>query len=185
MNQPYQKQHELNEYFTNIWKLRNRDIDQYVYSGTRLIEQIGLGETVIDIGCGSNPFKFQIPNLIGIDPAFDEADYKLTLEEYVAGYSAQRFNVALCLGSINFGNRHHIENQINLVIKLLKTKNSRIYWRCNPGLADHGNEQCQNIEFFPWTFDLHYELSAKFGFDVTELEWDTNNRIYAAWTRIN
>lgn len=179
--QQYIKQQELTKYFADIWKLRTRDINQYVYSGPSLIEKIGIGESVIDVGCGVNPFKFQIPNLVGIDPAFDEADYKLTIEEYAQNYSAQRFNVAFCLGSINFGDRHNIEKQIALVVRLLRTRDSRIYWRCNPGIADHGNDECKHIEFFPWTFDLHYELAEKFGFEVIELEWDTNDRIYAAW----
>jgi hypothetical protein len=183
--QQYHRQQELTKYFAEVWALRSRDIEQFKFSGPALIGMIGPGEHVIDVGCGMNPFKYRISNLVGIDPAFDEADFKMTLEEYVAGHSSQRFNVAFCLGSINFGDRAHIERQIELVVRLLHTRDSRIFWRCNPGVADHGNEECNAIEFFPWTFELHHELAAKFGFDVMELEWDTNNRIYASWASKN
>ena len=59
-----------------------------------------------------------------------------------------KFDVAFCLGSINFGNESNILNQIECVINCLNPQ-ARIYWRCNPGLHDHGNEECETIEFFP------------------------------------
>ena len=181
--QQYRHQVELNRYFAEVWSQRSRDISQYQYSGTNLIGMVGPGESVLDVGCGRNPFKFQIPQLVGIDPAFDEADYKMTLEEYAASHGAQRFNVAFCLGSINFGDQANIEHQIGLVVRLLHTKHSRIFWRCNPGLADHGNDECQNIEFFPWTAELLDELAEKFKFQLADLKYDTNNRLYAVWAR--
>jgi hypothetical protein len=166
---------KLNNYFSTIWK---SNLDQYQYSGWALVDKIQSNESVLDVGCGFNEFKPRILNLIGIDPANDRADVKLSIEEYSPPY---KFDVALCLGSINFGNKLTIMNQIACVINCLNPT-ARIYWRCNPGLADHGNEACKNIDFYPWSIDEHVKLSELFGFRLITCCWDTN-RIYAEWSR--
>jgi hypothetical protein len=170
------KQQQLNQYFSTLWQPK---FDQYNYSGYRLIEQIKESELVLDIGCGTNPFKGKIKNLIGIDPAFSQADYQTTIEDFTTD---KKFDVALCLGSINFGTEETILRQIESIVSLLKAQ-ARIYWRCNPGLQDHGNNECQEIDFFPWTFQHHLDYSERFGFSCPVLAWDNNNRIYAEWSR--
>ena len=146
-----------------------------------LSKEIGLPKTgtLIDIGCGNNPFKEKIGILIGIDPAFGQADYQTTLEDF---QTDQLFDVAFCLGSINFGTEEIILKQIQLVINFLKPT-ARIYWRCNPGLKDHGNKECEAIDFFPWTKQLHKKYAEQFGFELADIQDDTNNRIYAEWRR--
>ena len=165
----------LNNYFANIWK---SNLDQYKYSGWTLVDKIQPGELVIDVGCGYNEFRDRIPNLIGIDPANAMADYRISVEGF---QSAERFDVAFCLGSINFGDEATILNQISHVVRLLKPT-ARIYWRCNPGNFDHGNDECKSIEFYPWTIEEHVKLSELFGFKLEVACWD-NNRIYAEWSR--
>ena len=143
------------------------------------MNKIKASETVIDVGCGTNPFKSLIPNLVGVDPAFDQADHKVTIEDFITD---QKFDVALCLGSINFGDVSVIERQIEKVVSLLNP-NARIYWRCNPGQQDHPSEECKQIEFYPWSIEEHIRLSDKFGFMLTECTWDNGNRLYAEWKR--
>lgn len=174
----------LNTYFSNAWRNRNRTFGDYQFSGYSLAEQVQPGEHVIDVGCGINPFKGLIPNLIGIDPAFPEADFQLSLEEFVKQGVVQRFNVAFCLGSINFGTKEDIEHEIDLLTKIMRTKNTRIYWRSNPGRKDHGNTECEEIPFYDWSFDEHVRLSQKFGYTIGRMEWDSNNRIYAEWLQL-
>ena len=172
INQPY-----LNDYFANVWAKRDRTLDQYTYTGWALVDKIKPGERVLDVGCGMNPFKGHIPNLVGIDPAFDQADIKCTLEEY---HTPAPFDVAFCLGSINFGDQRNIEDQIAKVLGLLKS-DARIYWRCNPGRKDHGNTECNTIDFYPWSIEEHVRLSDLFGCKLVECRWDTQNRLYAEW----
>ena len=172
-------QNYLNEYFHTTWHRKNGSLDKLEKTGWALINKINPGESVIDVGCGANPFKGKIPNLIGFDPAFDQADVKCTIEEFT---SDEKFDVAFCLGSINFGDVADIERQIAKVITLLKSK-ARIYWRCNPGAQDHGNEECKEISFYPWTMEEHVRLAELFKFKLVECSWDTRNRIYAEWTR--
>lgn len=178
-------QQHLNNYFNTVWRGRQRSLDQYQYSGWELIGKIRPSERVIDIGCGDHPFKGRIPNLVGIDPAFPEADFQMTLEDFVKEHYVQKFNVAFCLGSINFGSQQDIEHQITLVKRTLRERDSRIYWRCNPGRQDHGNADCETIDFYPWSFEEHMRLAELFNYKVVALEWDSNNRIYAEWISKN
>lgn len=172
----------LNTYFSGAWRRKNRSLDQYQYTGWALIDKIQPGEQVLDVGCGNNPFKGHIANLVGIDPAFDEADFKVTLEQYCQT-NPGGYNVAFCLGSINFGTRKEIEHQIQLVDRMLSGPGSRIYWRCNPGLHDHGNVDCETIPFYAWTFEDHVAFTDQFGYKLSEITWDTKNRFYAEWIK--
>lgn len=169
----------LNHYFGTIWYRKNGSLTQYEKTGLALIDKIKQGETVLDVGCGANPFKGLIPELLGIDPAFDQADVRIGIDEFETD---ERFDVAFCLGSINFGSVTDVERQITKVVSLLK-RNARIYWRSNPGSQDHKNEECANIDFYPWTIEEHIRLATKFGFKLMECSWDNNNRIYAEWLR--
>lgn len=74
-------QEQLNYYFGNVWRLNHYSIEEFKYTGLGLTNQILETDRVIDIGCGPNPFKGLIKNLVGIDPAFPEADYQLSLED--------------------------------------------------------------------------------------------------------
>ena len=167
---------DLNKYFATTWK---SSLAQYKYSGWSLVDKIRSNELVLDVGCGYNEFKSRILNLVGIDPANDRADYKVCIEEFNV---TNHFDVALCLGSINFGDEATILNQISCVINCLNPT-ARIYWRCNPGVADHDNEECKSIEFYPWSIAEHVRLSELFGFKLMTCCWDTNDRIYAEWSR--
>jgi len=168
-------QQDLNNYFSTIWK---PPIDEYQYTGLNLADRI-TDEWVLDVGCGTNPFKGLIKNLVGIDPAMDQADVKTTIEDY---HTDQRFDVAFCLGSINFGSEETIKHQISCVDSLLKPT-GRIYWRCNPGKQDHDNDECHAINFYPWSETKHYELADLFGYSVKQLEWDNNDRLFAEWIK--
>ena len=171
-------QQELNKYFDTVWESK---LDTYQYSGWSLKDKINFGERVLDVGCGFNEFKPHIPNLIGIDPATEMADFKVSIENF---RTDKKFDVAFCLGSINFGDDQTIVHQIQCVVDLLKPK-SRIYWRCNPGFFDHDNDECTKINFYPWTFEKQIEFCKRFDYQLVELKWDINKqrRIYAEWRR--
>lgn len=174
----------LNNYFNNTWRhLKNSELNFHELSGAKLVDRILPGESVIDVGCGKNHFKNLIPNLLGIDPAFPEADVHMSIEEY-APVADRKFDVAFCLGSINFGSKENIENQIKLVVGLLKPT-SRIYWRTNPGRKDHGVKECEDIDFYPWSVEEHIRLSNMFGFELKELSVErSTNRLFSVWVRL-
>lgn len=173
-------QQDLNKYFSTTWR---SNLEQYKYSGYALLDKVNSSELVLDVGCGFNEFKQHIPNLVGIDPANDLADVKLPIEYFAADNSNHnKFDVAFCLGSINFGEHFNIVSQIASVVMCLKPQ-ARIYWRCNPGRKDHGNTECESIDFYPWTIEKHVEFADAFKFRLDRACWDSNNRIYAEWSR--
>lgn len=168
----------LNKYFSGAWTPGNNSITSHAEISKNIRDE----EWVLDVGCGANSFKHLLKNVIGIDPVFKEADIMCTIEEYIPD---RLFDVATCLGSINFGDIDTITAQIEKVVLCLKPE-SRIYWRLNPGRKDHGNTECMDIPFFHWTHALLREFSKKHGYvQINEQEEVTHNRIrlYAEWHR--
>lgn len=169
----------LTNYFTYDWvSSRTAGLDKYYWTGFRLIEVVEEGERVLDVGCGVNPFKRHIKNLHGIDITNIGSDEVVAIEDFV---TEERYDVAFCLGSLNFGDFELIIKQIGQLDKAMKEK-ARIYWRCNPGHRDHGNDKVKDVPFFNWTIDHHLILSRYFGYEVTEFMPD-GNRMYVKWQR--
>ena len=166
----------LNQYFSTDWHAR---IENRPMTGPTLISKVKDYEWVLDVGCGFNYFEGKIDNLIGIDPANDAAHFKESIEEFI---SLVQFDVAFCLGSINFGDENDIRNDLTCLMNHLKPK-ARIYWRCNPGVHDHGNASFDPITVFPWTMELQQKFAEEFGFTINEICWESGNRIYAEWVR--
>jgi hypothetical protein len=171
----------LKDYFTNTWpSSRTAGLDQYYWTGFRLIDEIKENERVLDVGCGVNPFKRHIPNLHGIDITDIGADEVCAIEDYEI--AEKKYDVAFCLGSINFGDIELVRTQVYRVADALKETGSRIYWRCNPGHRDHGNNKVGEIPFFNWRIQDHIMLAEETGFEVTEFMPD-RNRMYVKWER--
>ena len=86
------------QYFAKHWQM---NWDNKKYSGWALLDKLKETDQILDIGCGKNPLKEKLGDRVyGIDPAFDQADEKITWEDYTPH---KKFNVFLCLGSLNFG----------------------------------------------------------------------------------
>jgi hypothetical protein len=170
----------LNEYFSQYWKPTT---DAFTYSNYESVAaKIQPHEEVLDVGCGSNPFKNLLPHVTGIDPAFDQADIKCTIEDF---HPIKLYDVALVLGSINFGDDTVIHRQIAKVVDCLKPQ-ARIYWRLNPGRHDHANSQCHAVPFYPWTHSKLRELATYHGFEQRNEQTEGNDRVqrlYAEWHR--
>ena len=99
---------EETQYFRDHWQPNWQDKK---YSGWALLDKIAPTDSVLDIGCGTNPLKERLGEQVyGIDPAFDQADKLVTWEDYKPH---KEFNVYLCLGSLNFGTTAEVEKQKN------------------------------------------------------------------------
>lgn len=177
-------QNLLNEYFSTKWKPNS---NVHTYSAPAAIaKKILPSESLLDVGCGTNPFKSLLPCVVGIDPAFEQADIVCTIEQFATD---QRFDVATCLGSINFGTEQTVRAQVAKVVSLLKPS-ARIYWRLNPGRKDHANSACEEIPFFPWTLEFLNELAVEHGFVQHNAQTESGPgqgrdvvRLYAEWRR--
>ena len=172
----------LNEWFSKHWHPVS---DGFIYSNwERIGSLISNDEWLLDVGCGDNYFRKQGKQVVAIDPANTNADILTTIEDYQPD---RLFDVATCLGSINFGSIEVISKQIAKVVSCLKSK-SRVYWRLNPGRQDHPDRFCENIDYFPWTLEILQSFAEQHGFQQKEGKEESNKdrscvRLYAEWHR--
>ena len=168
----------LNAYFSKIWQ---PDMKKWKYSGLKLVDEINAlnPRSVLDVGCGYNEFKGKIKNLTGIDPYNDRADYKISIMDF---RSNEKFDVILCLGSINFGSQDKITAEIAKTVHLLE-EGGTIFFRVNPGVS-HTHPESRWIEFFAWNVPFIIELAEKFNLKVLDIRDDANQRKYFVYRKI-
>jgi len=105
----------MNKYFSTYWEA---DMKKWKYSGLQLIDEVNSlkPRAVLDVGCGYNEFKGKINNLTGIDPYNVHADWKVGALDYKTD---KKYDVILCLGSINFGSRDKIMAEVAKCVTML------------------------------------------------------------------
>lgn len=162
----------LARYFGKVWYAETK---KYKYSGLAIIDEVNAmnPERVIDVGCGFNEFKGKIQNLVGIDPYNDKADIKSRIEEYETDHE---YDVAICLGSINFGSTDKVYGELRKVVDLVKP-GGRVYCRVNPG-EQHTAPEAKWITFYPWTPEFIMNSATSLGCEVLTLRMDVGNRYY-------
>jgi len=162
----------LHKYFSKYWQ---NDMKKWKYSGLALVDEVNnlSPRAVLDVGCGYNEFKGKIDNLIGIDPYNDRADLKVKTIEYKTD---QKFDVILCLGSVNFGSRDKIIAEVGRCVNLL-ADGGTMFFRVNPGIQ-HDRPEARWIEFFSWNVPFIIELADMFNLQVLDIRDDTNQRKY-------
>ena len=162
----------LHKYFSKYWQ---NDMKKWKYSGLALIDEVNSlkPRAVLDVGCGYNEFKGKIDNLIGIDPYNDLADFETGTLDYKTD---EKFDVILCLGSVNFGTRDKIIAEIKKCVELL-ADGGTMFFRVNPGVQ-HDKPEAKWIEFFAWNVPFIIELSNMFNLDILDIRDDTNQRKY-------
>ena len=162
----------LSGYFGKVWYPETK---KYKYSGLAIIDEVNAmnPESVIDIGCGYNEFKGKINNLIGIDPYNNKADIKTSVEDFKTD---KKFDVAICLGSINFGGSQKIIEEVEKVINLVKD-GGYIYFRVNPG-EQHSAPEARWINFYDWDPVFISNVANAFNCELITLRQDIGNRFY-------
>ena len=168
----------LNKYFSKYWE---NDMKKWKYSGLALINEVNnlKPRAVLDVGCGYNEFKGRINNIIGIDPYNDNADLQVGTLDYKTD---QKFDVILCLGSVNFGSRDKIIAEVERCEKLL-ADGGTMFFRVNPGLP-HDKPEADWIEFYAWNVPFIIELSEKFNLKILDIRDDTNSRKYFVYKKV-
>lgn len=167
--------HELivADYFSKYWQGKPMQFD---LSGENLIVKVNdlLPDSVLDVGCGYNEYKKHVKSnkFVGIDPYNDNADIKVGIEEY---QTDEQYDVVLVLGSINFGSSEKIMREFDAVDRLTK-KGGHIFVRVNPGITHtHTDYPLINlIEFYPWTEQAIQTIADIHGYQILELEEETN-----------
>jgi SAM-dependent methyltransferase len=167
----------LHNYFSKYW---NNDMKKWKYSGLALVDEVNdlKPRAVLDVGCGYNEFKGKINNLIGIDPYNDRADFEVSTMDYKTD---QKFDVILCLGSVNFGSRDKIIAEVGRCVNLLADSGT-MFFRVNPGIQ-HDKPEARWIEFFAWNVPFIIELAELFNLQVMDIRDDTNSRKYFVYRK--
>lgn len=161
----------MNRFFGEIWQ---PETDKYQYSGWGLVDLINKQhpKAVLDFGCGYNPFKGRINNLVGIDPYNNQADFMVDILEYAV--EPETYDHIIVFGSLNFGDRNDIETRFAKLTELLMP-GGRMYFRANPGyLWPKG----PYVDIFPWTFEVAYELAKTYGLELEKFKKDNGDRLY-------
>jgi len=168
----------LHKYFSKYWE---NDIKKWKYSGLALVDEVNSlkPRAVLDVGCGYNEFKGKIDNLTGIDPYNDKADLQVSTMEY---RTTQKFDVMLCLGSVNFGSRDKIISEVGRCVDLLEDGGT-MFFRVNPGIQ-HNKPEANWIEFFAWNVPFIIELSEIFNLKVLDIRDDSNQRKYFIYRKV-
>ena len=168
----------LHKYFSKYWE---NDIKKWKYSGLALIDEVNSlkPRAVLDVGCGYNEFRGKIDNLIGIDPYNDRADLQVSTLEY---RTDQKFDVIMCLGSVNFGSRDKIIAEMGRCVDLLEDGGT-MFFRVNPGVQ-HDKPEAKWIEFFAWNVPFIIELSEIFNLKILDIRDDSNQRKYFIYRKL-
>ena len=134
----------MERYFSKVWQPETK---KYKYSGLSIIDEVNAlnPEHVLDVGCGYNEFKGKIRNLTGIDPYNSRADDMVHTLDYKTHI---KYDVIICLGSINFGSTDKIIKELQHVVSLSK-EGGLLIFRANPGIQ-HKAFESQWIDFFDW-----------------------------------
>ena len=162
----------LKNYFGKVWQPETK---KFKYSGLAIIDEVNAmkPDNVIDIGCGYNEFKGKIDNLIGIDPYNDRADIIVHTLDYK---SDVEYDVAICLGSVNFGSSDKILGELENVVDMVKS-GGFLYFRVNPGIQ-HNRPAAKWINFYDWDPVFISNAAQYLNCDVLVLRQDDNDRFY-------
>jgi hypothetical protein len=168
----------LSKYFGEVWQPRTK---KFKYSGLKLIDEINAlkPRSVLDLGCGYNEFKGKISNLIGIDPYNKKADIQTSILDYRPNH---KFDVIICLGSINFGSTDKIFAELEHAVNLCEYE-GKLFFRVNPG-HQHEPPESKWISFYPWDATFIQNCADYFNLKILDLRNDSQDRMYFVWHKL-
>lgn len=172
-------QQVMQKYFTQVWQPKTK---KYKYSGLSIIDEVNALKplSVVDLGCGFNEFKGKIDNLVGVDPYNDKADIKCGITSYKP---EQKHDVAICLGSVNFGGPEKIFFELQHIVSNVVKPGGLIFFRANPGEM-HNHPEAEWIDFFDWTPEFIVDVCKALLCLPIVIKQDTGNRLYFVWKTV-
>src|SRR6056300_1511619 len=111
-------------------------------------------------------------------PNTECADLKVKTIDYKTD---QRFDIILCLGSVNFGSRDKIIAEVGRCVNLL-AEGGTMFFRVNPGIQ-HDRPEARWIEFFAWNVPFIIELADIYNLQILDIRDDTNQRKYFVYRK--
>jgi hypothetical protein len=137
-----------------------------------IVGKIKDDEFVLDVGCGYNPFKGRIKNLVSIDKYNPAADQVVDILDYTAPLNS--FDAVIALGATNLHSFKLIMMQIEKIISLVKP-GGKIFMRVNPGFDEVTSPK---MALCDWTIpDIHF-LTRKYNLTIVDPILLTENKRY-------
>ena len=149
---------------------RHQEWETHELTSNNLIAELNALDPnlIIDGGCGTNPFKGKVRNIVGFDPAtvYGTPDLNLSFEEVVEQniFGEGSADAVLALGSINFGDYDRIYKQLEACINWTKP-GGYIICRARLGNAIPPDKEQENKGFvsFDWKPDDVLTMTEQFG----------------------
>lgn len=130
------------------------------YTGQWLLDEIkkdGEDVMVLDVGCGKNPFKGKVKNVIGVEPGvWGNADMQLDLEGAHDLFKRDKFDWVLAIGILHHHNTEDIHIMINQLMDLVKV-GGKVACLCKPYDKDS-----EAPYLYPWTFETTNILTKEY-----------------------
>ncbi len=101
---------EIKEFFGKTWN--QTEVDEHV------VDRIKYAKSVIDIGCGFNPYKKFNHNLTGVDLVNEEADEVCDILDFDS--MGLKYDVAICYGILHFNSYDWIRERLEWAVNHLK-----------------------------------------------------------------
>ena len=148
---------EIKEFFGKTWN--QTEVDPHV------VEIIKDAKSVIDVGCGFNPYKEYHDNLVGIDIVNKKADFNCDILNFSPG--DRKFDVAICYGVLHFNSYHWIRERLEWVVKNI-TDDGQILMKVNPSSKEDQAEELRSSDVI-WFHRWNHGLAQHFA-DIYNLE---------------
>jgi hypothetical protein len=139
--------------------------------GQKIVDDINAMDTdlVIDAGCGRNVFKGKIKNLVGFDIVdFPNVDFVSSIQD--AEFENESADVVLALGSVQFGNKTDVYEDVAKLVSWVKPGGMLIFRNRTDSnsIPDHAKNRQRfkdNIIYW-WTKDDVNFLSEKHNLSI-------------------
>jgi hypothetical protein len=159
-----------------MWKPRT---EVYRFTGWNIVKDVNdlNPHAVLDIGCGFNQFKAQIPNLIGIDRYNPNADYMVEIMDF--RWKPESFDAIIVFGSINFYSYEWVAERFARVFELL-APGGTVFCRANPFNTGPDNEW---IDPYHWDFDTAVRIAETNNVKLETWKQDNGDRFYFVYKK--
>ena len=98
---------EIKDFFGTTWN--QTEVDDHV------VDRIINAKSVIDVGCGFNPYKKFNHNLVGVDLINEEADENCDILDFDT--MGCKYDVAICYGILHFNSYDWIRERLEWVVE--------------------------------------------------------------------
>jgi len=168
----------LEKYYSTYWPDMPEGFDESKTKSIEMIVNLHECKNILDVGCGYNHFKDKFPdaNFTAIEPFIDGADYKMTVTEYQRNFPDRQYDCVMALGSINFGPRAKILEEVEAMDKLTRPEGIQI-WRVNPRDKPFVDERfpiSELIQYFSWDEPFIRHIGEVYNYKLIEYKEEMN-----------